>query len=69
MKREQTLQASARIEAALTRLEAAGQRATPAPDADLFNRHEALVNRHQALRENVGAALSELDTLIGALEK
>ncbi len=62
MKREQTLQAIARIEAALTRLEAVGQRAAPAPDADLFSRHEAL-------RDSVGTTLTELDTLIGALEK
>ena len=62
MKREQTLQAIARIEAALTRLEALDQRAAPAPDADLFSRHEAL-------RDSVGTTLTELDTLIGALEK
>ena len=62
MKREQTLQAIARIEAALTRLEAVGRRAAPAPDADLFSRHEAL-------RGCVGTTLAELDTLIGALEK
>ena len=69
MKREQTLQAIARIEAALTRLEAAGLHARPAPDADLFNRHEALTNRHETLRQSVGSTLAELDTLIGALEK
>lgn len=62
MKREQTLQAIARIEAALTRLETAGPRAIPAPDADLFNRHESL-------RASVEATLAELDTLIGTLEK
>lgn len=62
MQPEQSLQAITRIEAALERLEAASERAPDTQDADLARRHEAL-------RQNVRLTLSELDVLIGALEK
>ena len=62
MEREQTLRAIARIEAALARLEAASEKPATAPDSTLLARHEAL-------RQTVSATLSELDTLIGALER
>ena len=56
-------QALARIEAAAGRIEAAATK--PAPDAadpELFRKHAAL--RHEA-----GAALADLDRLIGSLDK
>ena len=62
MDRERTLQAIARIEAALVRLEAASRGASVGPNP-------ALVRQHEALRRSVSASLSELDVLIGALEQ
>ncbi|MDD3799669.1 MAG: hypothetical protein PHE36_10905 [Novosphingobium sp.] len=62
MERGQTLQAIARIEAALDRLEAVADPSTPASDP-------ALQSRHDDLRDRVSASLAELDALIGALEK
>ena len=57
-------QALARIDAAADRIVAAAGRPTPAPgagDAELARKYEVL--RHEA-----GAALAELDGLIGSLE-
>ena len=62
MEREQTLRAIARIEAALARLEAERNAPATAPDS-------VLAARHEALRQTVSETLSELDTLIGGLER
>lgn len=52
-----------RVEAALGRIERAAERAgATRSDGDLARRHEML-------RERVGAALAELDTVIGRLER
>ncbi|MBT0669581.1 hypothetical protein HT136_14530 [Novosphingobium profundi] len=48
--------AIARLEAALTRLEAAAEHR--------INTHDALARRHLALRATVESTLGELDTLI-----
>ncbi len=55
--------ATARIEAATRRIEAAAQRPATAPaDPDLSARYAALKNE-------AGAALADLDRLIGTLER
>ena len=55
-------QALARIDAAAGRIEAAaGRPSSPADNPELQRRYEAL-------RSEAGAALAELDRLIGALE-
>jgi hypothetical protein len=53
--------ALARIDAAARRIEAAAAR--PAGDED-----PALERKYEALRSEAGAALAELDRLLGALE-
>ena len=62
---ERTQRALARIEVAATRIErAASQRPlTPSPGGDAELEH-----KYQALRGEAGAALAELDRLLGALE-
>jgi hypothetical protein len=55
-------QALARIDGAAGRIEAAARRPVP-PAAD----HE-LVRKYEALRREAGAALAELDRVIGALD-
>jgi hypothetical protein len=55
-------QALARIDAAAGRIEAAARR--PAPPA---GDHE-LARKYEALRREAGAALAELDRVIGALD-
>jgi len=57
-------QALARIDAAASRIEAAAAKTAPASaggDAEL-------ARRYQALRSEAGAALADLDRLIGSLE-
>ena len=56
-------QALARIEAAAGRIEAAARQ--PAPTAGTASDELAL--RYQALRRETGAALADLDRLIGSL--
>jgi hypothetical protein len=58
-------QALARIDAAAGRIEAAAGRPAPAPGAG----DDDLARRYQALRSETGAALAELDRLIGSLER
>jgi len=53
----------ARIEAAARRIEAAAQRPAPAGGDPELER------RHQALRDEAGAALADLDRLIGSIER
>jgi len=53
--------AAARIEAAARRIDAAAQRRSGAGDPELSGKYEAL-------RGEAGAALAELDRLIGSLE-
>jgi hypothetical protein len=55
-------QALARIEAASQRIEAAATRPSSGTDGDLER-------RHALLRSEAGAALRDLDRLIGALEQ
>src|SRR5699024_3108294 len=59
---ERIAQAMARIEAAAQRIEAAARR--PASDAG----DPGLARKYEALRSEAGAALADLDRLIGALE-
>jgi hypothetical protein len=62
---DRTQQALARIEAAAARIERAaqlrGSSSSSAGDSELER-------KHQALRGEAGAALAELDRLLGALE-
>jgi hypothetical protein len=58
---DRTAHALARIEAAAARIEAAAARRPAAVDPDLES-------RHQTLRSQAGAALAELDALIGSLK-
>ncbi|WP_126172667.1 hypothetical protein [Altericroceibacterium xinjiangense] len=62
MERERIEQALERIEAAAGRIECAAARpaALPAPDP-------ALAEKHARLQAEVGAALGDLDRLIGSL--
>jgi hypothetical protein len=55
-------QALARIEAAAGRIEAAA--GAPSPDGD----DPELARKYEALRREAGAALADLDRLIGGLE-
>lgn len=58
MEQDRIQQALARIEAAASRIERAARPArSPAPDADLARKHEAL-------KREAWAALAELDSLI-----
>jgi hypothetical protein len=61
MSGDRIARATARIEAAARRIEAAAQRPSGDGDPDL-------TSRYQALRGEAGAALAELDALIGSLE-
>lgn len=61
MSADRIARATARIEAAARRIEAAAQR--PGGGGD-----PALAERYDALRSEAGAALAELDRLIGSLE-
>jgi len=64
MSGDRIARATARIEAAARRIEAAAQRSSGGAgggDPDL-------TARYQALRGEAGAALAELDALIGSLE-
>jgi hypothetical protein len=56
-------QALARIEAAAGRIEAASSRAAAAP----VTRDPELARKYEALRHEAGAALADLDRLIGSL--
>jgi hypothetical protein len=62
MEEDRIARALARIEAAAARIEAAGRPAGGAGDA-------GLALRYDALRREAGAALAELDSLIGTLER
>lgn len=65
MDEERTQRALARIEAAAARIErAASQR----PVASVSAADAELERKYQALRGEAGAALAELDRLLGALE-
>jgi hypothetical protein len=57
--------AMARIEAASQRIEAAAARAVPSASSGT---DPELQTRYEALRGEAGAALAELDRLLGALE-
>ena len=62
-------QALARIEAAAGRIEAAASRPAPtfAPDRDAGD--PELARKYEALRHEAGAALADLDRLIGSLDQ
>lgn len=66
MEGERITRALSRIEAAAARIERAaaqpGRAPSPAPDAELQRRHAALVGE-------AGAALQDLDRLLGSLER
>ena len=57
-------QALARIDAAAGRIEAAADRPTPASDTG----DAELKQKYETLRHEAGAALAEIDRLIGALD-
>jgi hypothetical protein len=65
MSGERIESAIARIEAASRRIEAAAARPAPAMATD---GDPELQSKYDALRHETGAALAELDRLIGALE-
>jgi len=58
-------QALARIDAAASRIEAAASRPVPAPEAA----DGELARKYESLRREAGAALAELDRVIGALDR
>jgi len=60
MEGDRTVRATARIDAAIRRIEAAAQRSGEGDPE--------LARKYHALRNEAGAALSELDGLIGSLE-
>ena len=62
MEGDRIARATARIEAAARRIEAAAARSA------VGNSDPELSARYQALRTETGAALTELDRLIGSLE-
>ena len=64
MSGDRIARATARIEAAAKRIEAAAQRSSGDSGGDA-----ELTARYQALRGEAGAALAELDALIGSLER
>ena len=66
MEGDRILRALSRIEAAAARIERAALQRQPSPDnaGDLD-----LERKYNALRSEAGAALAELDRLIGGLEK
>ena len=57
-----------RIEKALARIEAASQRIEAAASRGGSGGDPQLQTRYEALRSEAGAALAELDRLLGALE-
>jgi len=63
MSGDRIARATARIEAAARRIEAAAQRSSGGGGSD-----PELNTRFQTLRHEAGAALAELDALIGSLE-
>ena len=63
MSGDRIARATARIEAAAKRIEAAAQLSSGNGGGD-----SELNTRYQALRHEAGAALAELDALIGSLE-
>ena len=63
MSGDRIARATARIEAAVKRIEAAAHRSPGGSAGDA-----ELTARYQALRGEAGAALAELDALIGSLE-
>lgn len=63
MVRERLARAMARIEAAAGRIEAAARAPSPASG------DPELQQKYDALRRETGAALAELDSLIGTLER
>ena len=63
MEGDRIARATARIDAAIRRIEAAAGRSA-IRDAD-----PELARKHEALRSEAGAALAELDRLIGSLER
>ena len=63
---QRALDAVARIERALARIEAAAAR--PAPSGD-DEEHHRLQARHDAMRSRVTGALAQLDALIAAGER
>ena len=63
MSGDRIARATARIEAAAKRIEAAAQLSPGGSGGDA-----ELIARYQALRGEAGAALAELDALIGSLE-
>ena len=63
MEGDRIARATARIDAAIRRIEAAAVRSA-IRDAD-----PELARKHEALRSEAGAALAELDRLIGSLER
>lgn len=64
MAEDRIAQALARIEAAASRIEAAAGRPAPAAAGDA-----ELTRKYETLRQEAGAALAELDSLIGTLER
>jgi hypothetical protein len=66
MEGERILRALSRIEAAAARIERA---ASSHPRSPGSNGDPELERKYNALRSETGAALSELDRLIGALER
>ena len=64
MSGDRIARATARIEAAARRIETAAQR----PSGNGGGGDPELAARYQALRGEAGAALAELDALIGSLE-
>lgn len=65
MEGERILRALSRIEAAAARIERA---ALQRPSSSGSDGDPALERKYEALRSETGAALAELDRLIGALE-
>ena len=61
MEGDRIARAAARIEAAARRIEAAAARPASGDDPDL-------TRKYQTLRRETGAALADLDRLIGSLE-
>jgi hypothetical protein len=62
MEGDRTARATARIDAAISRIEAASQRSAGGQG------DPELARKYEALRSEAGAALSDLDRLIGSLE-
>ena len=63
---QRALDAVARIERALARIEAVATRPAPAGESE---DHRALRDRHDAMRSRVTGALAQLDALIASGER